>query len=139
MAERYQFLSPEWLDAVRRLREEMPPPEAKPPVTMKMNVVVIATPFETGDMKGHVDTSDGELLVEEGHLDAPDLTVTIEYDTAKALFVDQDITLALQAFMSGRVKVQGDITKLMALQTQSIDPDPNAIDIAMAVKDLTAP
>jgi putative sterol carrier protein len=139
VAEQYVFLSPEWLAAVRRLRAEMPPPEAEPPVTMKMNVVVIATPFESGDMKGHVDTSDGELLVEEGHLDGPDLTVTIEYDTAKALFVDQDVTAAMQAFMSGRVKVQGDITKLMALQVQAIDPDPNAVAIAVAVKDLTAP
>jgi putative sterol carrier protein len=139
VAEQYEFLSPQWLEAVRRIRDEMPEPDGEPPVTMKMNVVVIATPFETGDMKGHVDTSNGELLVEEGHLDTPDLTVTIEYDTAKALFVDQDVAMALQAFMSGRVKVQGDITKLMALQTQSIDPDPKAIDIAIAVKDLTAP
>lgn len=139
MAEQYEFLSPEWLDAVRRIRDGMPPPEGEPPVTMKMNVVVIATPFESGDMKGHVDTSNGELLVEEGHLDTADLTVTIEYDTAKALFVDQDVAIAMQAFMSGRVKVQGDITKLMALQTQTIDPDPNAIAIALAVKDLTAP
>nr|WP_249420064.1 SCP2 sterol-binding domain-containing protein [Rhabdothermincola salaria] len=88
-------------------------------------------------MKGHVDTSKGELLVEEGHLDTPDLTVTVEYDTAKAIFVEQDLAVAMQAFMAGKVKVQGDITKLMALQAQAITPDPNAVAIAEAVKDMT--
>lgn len=137
MAEQYEFLSEEWLAQVRRLREEMPPPEGEPPVTMKMNVVVIQTPFDGGDMKGHVDTSKGELLVEEGHLETPDLTVTVEYDTAKAIFVEQDLAVAMQAFMAGKVKVQGDITKLMALQAQAITPDPNAVAIAEAVKDMT--
>ena len=139
MAEQHEFLSPDWLSAVRRIREEMPDPAGEPPLTMRMNIVVIQTPFEAGDMKGHVDTSDGQLLVEEGHLGTADLTVTVEYDTAKAIFVDQDLTVAMQAFMAGRIKVQGDITKLMALQAQSITPDPDAIAIAMAVKDLTAP
>jgi putative sterol carrier protein len=139
VAEQYEFLSPEWMDAVRRLREEMPPPDSPPPVTMKMNVVVIDTPFATGDMKGHVDTSDGEFLVEEGHIDGADLTITVEYATAKAIFVEQDLTAAMQAFMAGKVKVQGDITKLMSLQAQVVTPDANTIAIAHAVKDLTAP
>jgi putative sterol carrier protein len=139
VAEQHQFLSPEWMEAVRRLRQEMPAPEGEPPLTMKMNVVVIETPFEGGDIKGHVDTSDGELLVEEGHIDGADLTVTVDYDTAKAIFVEQDLTVAMQAFMAGKVKVQGDITKLMALQAQAVTPDPNALAIAAAVKDLTAP
>ncbi|MCU0310601.1 MAG: SCP2 sterol-binding domain-containing protein [Acidimicrobiales bacterium] len=138
MSEQYEFLSPEWLEAVRRIRDEMPQPAGEPPLTMKMNVVVIETPFDGGDMKGHVDTSNGELLVEEGHLEGPDLTVTVEYATAKSIFVDQDLNVAMQAFMAGRIKVQGDITKLMALQAQSITPDPDAIAIAQAVKDLTA-
>jgi putative sterol carrier protein len=138
VSEQYEFLSPEWLEAVRRIRDEMPQPAGEPPLTMKMNVVVIETPFDGGDMKGHVDTSNGELLVEEGHLEGPDLTVTVEYATAKSIFVDQDLNVAMQAFMAGRIKVQGDITKLMALQAQSITPDPDAIAIAQAVKDLTA-
>ena len=139
MAEQHQFLSPEWMEAVRRLREEMPAPEGEPPLTMKMNVVVTEVPFEGGDIKGHVDTSEGELLVEEGHISDADLTVTVDYATAKSIFVEQDLTVAMQAFMAGKVKVQGDITKLMALQAQAVTPDANALAIAAAVKDLTAP
>lgn len=139
MAEQHQFLSPEWMEAVRRLRQEMPAPTEAPPVTMKMNVVVIEIPFEGKDLKGHVDTSGGELLVEEGHVEDADLTVTVDYETAKAIFVEQDLTVAMQAFMAGKVKVQGDITKLMALQAQAVTPDPNAVAMAKAVQDLTAP
>ena len=73
-------------------------------------------------------------------IDAPDLTVTVEYDTAKALFVDLDVTQAMQAFMAGKVKVQGDITKLMALGApQAAEPDEKAVAIAKAVRDITAP
>ena len=139
MAEQYEFLSPEWLAAVRQLREEMPEPSSPPPVTMKMNVVVIETPFDGGDVKGHVDTSDGELLVEEGHLDTPDLTITVEYATAKAIFVEQDLAVAMQAFMAGKVKVQGDITKLMALGASTDEPDERAVAVAKAIRDITAP
>ena len=88
---------------------------------MKANLVVTASPFDGGDVKAHVDTSSGEIVVEEGHLDTPDLTITVEYDTAKALFVDLDVTAAMQAFMAGKVKVQGDITKLMAMGAPARD------------------
>ena len=115
MAEQYPFLSNDWMDAAKRIRDEMPHPEVPSVGLMKMNLVVTASPFEGGDIKAHVDTSDGEIIVEHGHLDGPDLTVTVEYDVAKALFVDLDVTAAMQAFMAGKVKVQGDITKLMAL------------------------
>lgn len=138
MAEQHPFLSPEWMDAATRIRDEMPHPEVPAVGLMKMNLVVTSTPFE-GDVKAHVDTSDGELIVEHGHLDDPDLTVTTEYDTAKALFVDLDVNAALQAFMAGKVKVQGDITKLMALGTPAAEPDEKAVAVAEAIRDITAP
>ena len=129
---------PDWMDAVRRIREEMPQPEVPAVGLMKMNLVVTATPFER-DVKAHVDTSDGEIIVEEDHLDDPDLTVTVDYDTAKSVFVGLDFTAAMQAFMAGKVKVQGDITKMMALGAPAADPDPRAVAIAHAVRDVTAP
>lgn len=138
MAPTHPFLSPEWLDAVRGLRETLPHPTTPPPITMRMNLVVIETPF-ADDVAGHIDTSDGEVVIEEGHLDAPDLTVTVDYDTARAVFVDMDPTVAMQAFMSGRIKVDGDITKMLALQAGSIEPDPETLAIAEAVRAITAP
>ncbi len=138
MAEQHPFLSPEWMDATRRIRDDMPQPEVPAVALMTMNLVVTETPFER-DVKAHVDTSDGELIVEDGHLDTADLTITVDYATAKAIFVGLDFTAAMQAFMAGKVKVQGDITKLMALGTPAADPDPKAVAIAKAVRDITAP
>ena len=138
MAEQYEFLSPEWIDAAKRIRDDLPEPEVAPPAAMKMNVVVTETPFEAGDVKAHVDTSDGELIIEHDHLETPDLTVTVDYVTAKALFVEQDLTAAMQAFMAGKVKVQGDITKLLTLQASGVEPDERTIRVANALKDITA-
>ena len=51
-----------------------------------------------------------------------DLTVTTDYATAKAIMVDGDQQAAMQAFMQGKVKVQGDMSKLMLLQQAPADP-----------------
>ena len=139
MAEQHPFLSPEWMDAAKRIRDEMPHPDVPPVGLMKMNLVVTQSPFDAGDIKAHVDTSDGEIIVEHDHLAEPDLTVTVDYDTARALFVEMDVNGALQAFMAGKVKVQGDITKLMALGAPQAEPDEKAVAIAKAVRDITAP
>ena len=42
----------------------------------------------------------------------------------------------MQAFMAGKVKVQGDMTKLMAMQQTA--PDPAAQALADKIKEITA-
>ena len=42
----------------------------------------------------------------------------------------------MQAFMAGKIKVQGDMTKMMALQSGA--PDPTAEEIAAKIKEITA-
>ena len=41
-------------------------------------------------MKSYLDTSSGEVVMALGELDDADATVTTDYATAKAIFVDQD-------------------------------------------------
>jgi putative sterol carrier protein len=82
-----------------------------------------------------MDTSSGELVMEEGHLDEVDLTVTLDYDTAKAIFVEGNPQAGMQAFMAGKVKVQGDMTKLMAMQQST--PDPTAVEIQQRIQQIT--
>jgi putative sterol carrier protein len=76
------------------------------------------------------------VKLDMGHLDSPDLTVTVDYDTAKAIFIDQNPQAGMQAFMAGKVKVQGDMTKLMAMQQAT--PDPAAAAVAEKIKEITA-
>ena len=42
--------------------------------------------------------------------------MTVDYVTAKAILVDGNAQAGMQAFMAGKVRVEGDMTKLMALQ-----------------------
>lgn len=137
MATAYPFLSPDWMNAARALRDTLPRPETAPPVAVRMNLVVTDTPFDA-DVHGHIDTSDGEVVIEDGHLEGPDLTVTVDYATARAIFIDQDAAAAMQAFMGGRIKVDGDMTKMLAMQASAAAPDPNAQAIADAFRDITA-
>jgi putative sterol carrier protein len=102
-----------------------------------MNLVVTDTPF-TSDVEGHVDTTQGEVVIEDGHLEGPDLTVTVDYATARAIFIDQDAAAAMQAFMGGRIKVDGDLTKMLAMQASAAAPDANAQALADALRDITA-
>jgi hypothetical protein len=137
VATAYPFLSPDWMNAARTLRETLPRPDTAPPVAVRMNLVVTDTPFDA-DVQGHVDTTDGELIIEDGHLDGPDLTVTVDYETARAIFIDQDAAAAMQAFMGGRIKVDGDLTKMLAMQASAAAPDANAQALADALRDITA-
>jgi len=133
---KYKFLSDEWVAAAREIREANADAEPTPTHTVRMNQVITDVPFGDGEIQAHMDTSDGNLKMDLGHLDAPDLTVTLDYETAKAILVEQDPQAGMQAFMAGKIKVQGDMTKLMAMQ-QGAAPDAGAAAVAQAIKDIT--
>jgi putative sterol carrier protein len=113
----HQFLSEEWMTAAKAIREKYA--DQVPPVTVsiRMNQVITDVPFGEGTINAYLDTSSGVLEMELGALETPDLTLTTDYATAKAVFVDQDQAAGMQAFMSGKIKVQGDMMKMMAMQT----------------------
>lgn len=133
----HQFLSEEWMTAAKAIREKYA--DQVPPVTVsiRMNQVITDVPFGEGTINAYLDTSSGALEMELGALETPDLTLTIDYATAKSVFVDQDQAAGMQAFMSGKIKVQGDMMKMMAMQT-SMPNDEIAKTIAQEIKDITA-
>jgi putative sterol carrier protein len=118
----YKFLSDEWVDEARKIRAELDAPAAAPQ-PVKMNLVITEVPFGEGTVDAHMDTTSGELVLETGHLDGPDVTATLDYDTAKAMMVDANPQAAMQAFMAGKIKLQGDMTKAMALQSGPPNPE----------------
>jgi hypothetical protein len=111
----YEFLSDEWVAEARKIRAEFK--DLAAPVTnpVRINLVITEVPG-TGGMDAHLDTSGGEPDIERGHLENPDATVTLDYATAKALLVEGNGQAAMSAFMAGKVRVDGDMSKLMALQ-----------------------
>jgi len=132
----HPFLSDEWMSEARTIREKYE--GQTPPITasMKINLIVNDAPFSDGPVNGYIDTSSGELTMEHGSLDDADVTLTTDYATAKALFVDQDPTVGMQAFMTGKITVQGDMMKLMAMQTAIPQNDVTA-QIAEEIKAIT--
>ena len=132
---KYPFLSDEWMDEAKKIREEYRGKTQPVAHKVKMNQVITDVPFGSGTVDAHMDTSSGEMEMELGHIEGADVKVTLDYATAKAIFVDGNPQAGMQAFMAGKIKVEGDMTKLMAMQQGT--PDPSAQEIATKIADIT--
>lgn len=131
----FPFLSDEWVSEARKIRQDYEGKGAVVPHQMKMNLNVTAVPFGSGGIEAHLDTSEGAAKLELGHIDPVDLTITLDYATAKAILVEGNPAAGMQAFMAGRIKVDGDMSKLMALQGAA--PDPTAAEVANRLREIT--
>jgi putative sterol carrier protein len=105
----HTFLSDDWFDAVEGLRDEVPEPAAAIK-DLKLNIVVAGGP--DGDREIHMAGGQFERGLAEG---AP-TKLTVPYEVAKAMFIEGNQQAGMQAFMSGQIKVEGDMSKLMAMQ-----------------------
>jgi len=133
----HPFLSDEWMQAAKAIREKYADRATKVSQSIRVNQIITDVPFGDGTVKSYMDTSSGDIVMELGELETPDVTVTTDYDTAKKLFVEQDQAAGMQAFMSGKIKVQGDMMKMMAMQT-AMPQDDVAKTIAEEIKGITA-
>jgi hypothetical protein len=111
----HPFLSPAWADAARAIRARHAANGEPISTAVRINVVVNDSPFGDEPINSYVDTTSGSLVMELGQLDDADVTVTTDYETARALFLATDPAAGMQAFMAGKLVVQGDMMKLVAL------------------------
>ena len=117
---KHQFLSDEWFEVVEKLVEEHGA-DAPPQANVVVNLVITETPF--GDeRKMHMGARDGKGEWGVGHTADADVTLTTDYATAKQVFASGDPNAGMQAFMQGKVRVQGDMAKLMASQQGGGNP-----------------
>jgi SCP-2 sterol transfer family protein len=130
---KHPFLSDPWFDEVRRLHEAAggAAPEG---ADIRMNLMITSTPFD-GDLAMHMAVAGGRADWGKGHLDDADVTLTLGYETARAIFVDGNPQAAIEAFMAGKIIVQGDITKLMVMQ--STGPGASAAELTRALQEIT--
>jgi hypothetical protein len=131
---KHPFLSDAWFDEVRRLHNAVgsAAPEG---ADIRMNLMVTTTPF-IDDLAMHMAAAGGRADWGKGHLDDADVTLTLAYDTARAIFVDGNPQAAIEAFMAGRIVVQGDITKLMVMQ-QASGSGSAASELTRALQEIT--
>ena len=133
----HQFLSESWIEAARDIRHRYSGDVPVIDVVVRINVITTKVPFGEGTISAYIDTSNGSLEMELGSIEESDLTVTTDYETARKLFVEQDPTASMQAFMAGRIKVEGDITRLMVMQT-SLPQSDKTDAVAAEIKAITA-
>lgn len=105
----HPFLSDDWFDAVESLRDKAP---AAPEEVADIAVNMVVTGGPDGDRALHF----AEGRFDRGLVDGAPTTVTVPHRVARAMLVDLDPEVAITAFMTGEIRVEGDITKLMELQ-----------------------
>jgi hypothetical protein len=107
----YQFLSDEWFQEVDRLiaaAGDLEIPDAMKAV--EVNVTVTSPGGNT-----ELFMKDG--LFTRGHQPSAPTKLTIESALARKIFVDGDAAAGVQAFLEGKMQVEGDLAKLVAMQT----------------------
>jgi hypothetical protein len=138
---KYPFLSDDWVAAAKGVYEAHKGEAPALPVTLRANLNITDMPFGESPLAAHLDTSSGELTLDLGHLEGADVTLTMGYDTAKAQIVSQDQQAVMQAFMGGRIKIEGDMSKVMALAAGSTaggaEAQAVAAKISAEIQDIT--
>ncbi len=134
----FPFLSPEWIAAAQEIRDEFSDRVDAPTLELRANVVVSDSPFDETDILGYVDTSSGQMSIELGQLEDPEITVTLPYEVAYSLFVGREPEAAMEAFLRGRILVEGDVSKVLQLQLPNdAREDPLAREVAGRIDAIT--
>ncbi|MGH0033479.1 MAG: SCP2 sterol-binding domain-containing protein [Myxococcota bacterium] len=126
-----QFLTDAWFDEVERLRTEageIPVPEIVK--TIVVNITVAGHP--EGDKEIHMLAGD----FKRGHTESAPTKITLPYEVAKSLFIDGDQNVGMQAFMSGQIQVEGDMTIMMQMQAAG-EPSAEAKALTEKVRAIT--
>lgn len=111
----HEFLSPAWITAAAAIRSRYAH-EAPIPIHVRINLEVTDTPLGDEPVLAYIDTTTGEFVFELGQLDDAETGVLTDYEVAKALVLGAEPAALMQAFMAGRVRINGDMTRLLALQ-----------------------
>lgn len=112
-----KWLTQEWLDESIRLAETQP---VRPGASARLQYVVTDGP--DGDILYYWIVSDGKLIENRlGTLEDSEVTMTETYEDAMAM--QKGELDANAAFMQGKVKVTGDVGKLMALLPITMSPE----------------
>jgi SCP-2 sterol transfer family len=111
---KHRFLSDEWFAVVEQLFTEHGA-ETPAHVAVVVNVTVTDTPFGQ-ERHLHLGARDGRGHWGIGHADDADVSLTTDYETARDVLLSGDAQAGMQAFMVGKVRVQGDFAKLMMAQ-----------------------
>jgi putative sterol carrier protein len=112
-----KWLTQEWLDETKKMADGQP---ERPGASAKMQYVVSGGP--DGEVKYYWVLENGKLLDSKlGDLPDAEVTMTMTYEDA--MKIQKGELDANAAFMQGRIKVSGNMAKLMALMPLTNAPE----------------
>jgi putative sterol carrier protein len=112
-----KWLSQEWFDETKKMADSQP---ERPGASAKMQYVVSGGP--DGDVKYYWVLENGKLIESKlGELPDAEVTMTMTHDDA--MKIQKGELDANAAFMQGRIKVSGNMAKLMALMPLTNAPE----------------
>jgi putative sterol carrier protein len=124
-----KFLSDEWFAKVKEITEGMG--DIDVPASLKDLTFNLTVATDEGDKKVHM--AGGQFA--QGHKADASVTVILPAEAARKIFLEADQQAGMQAFMSGQMRVEGDVTKLMVLQT--VQPTDDLKDLMADIIDIT--
>lgn len=97
------------------LREELASTAPSSGQEARVNLVVTDTPFNHGLFRAYIDTEAGGPLPVPGSLENPDATVLLDYPSALAAFVTDEPDVVARGFLTGALRVEGDLALVLML------------------------
>ncbi|MCL1623598.1 SCP2 sterol-binding domain-containing protein [Moraxella sp. Tifton1] len=116
-----QFLSQAWFDAVEKLNESVD--QLNLPPTLIGLVINVTTEQEETPAFLHI--KDGKL--HQGHAGDAVSTITIDQATLKDIITTGDTNIAIEAFMMGKIHIDGDMSAILSLQSTKPSSEQKAL------------
>lgn len=126
----FAFLSDPWFDKVDELVAQAG--DLDIPAAMKDLEVNVTIKTAAGEVP--VFLKDG--LFKRGHQAGVTTSLTLPDTVARKIFVEGDVSAGIQAFLTGEIQVEGDLAKVVAMQT--VEPSAKQQELTRRVAAITA-
>lgn len=114
------FLSQAWFDKLNELNAQAG--ELNLPPTLANLLINITINTDTPVM---LHLKSGKLS--KNHTDNAISTITIDKETLSKVILDNDTDAAVEAFMTGKIRIDGDMAQVMALQSAKPSQEQKAL------------
>lgn len=112
-----KFLSQDWFNQVNDLTAQAGDLNL-PPAIKNLSINLNVT-----DNNETIGASFYDGVIHQGIKDGALTTLNLDTNTLKKVFLERDMNYAMEAFMAGKIRVDGDMGQLMSIQTASPSPE----------------
>ncbi len=123
------FLTDSWFEQVEQFGTEAG--ELNLPPTLANMVINL----KVADKDETIEANFADGLLRRGLNDGATTTLLLDRDTLQSIITDFDMNEIMGAFMGGKIRVEGDMSQLMALQTAR--PSTEQKDLFKRIKSMT--